>query len=258
MARFRRRVAAPAFDRSARIDALVQLLDEFADLSEPPAMPDDALLRGQLAGQAARRRNPLRTESVARPRLRSARSGPHRTRPEPRTFKTRAKGSGKLYRSGVLRDDVSQARENLQSALAGFEADANADLAAALRQRAARLRCSGMKRKSQGRRARLSRPPAQGARSDPGRRQRCARAFSSASSGSSSMSSRTPIRCRPRSCCCWPPTIRLRRTGAKLARFRGSSSSSAIRSSRSIASGAPTSAFIAACTRCCRRRAPEA
>jgi len=49
-----------------------------------------------------------------------------------RNFKDARKGSGKNYRSGVLREDVWRAGENLQSALTGFEADANADLAAAL------------------------------------------------------------------------------------------------------------------------------
>src|SRR5206468_6960608 len=50
-----------------------------------------------------------------------------------RDFKDARKGSGKNYRSGVLRDDVWRGRANLQNTLAGFEADANADLAAALR-----------------------------------------------------------------------------------------------------------------------------
>ena len=57
-----------------------------------------------------------------------------------RNFKDARKGSGKNYRSGVLREDVWRAREDLQNALSDFEADANADLAAALRQRTARLR----------------------------------------------------------------------------------------------------------------------
>ena len=52
-----------------------------------------------------------------------------------RDFKDARKGSGKNYRTGVLRDDVWQARESLQNTLTDFEADANADLAAALRER---------------------------------------------------------------------------------------------------------------------------
>ena len=39
---------------------------------------------------------------------------------------------------------------------------------------------------------------------------------SSASPASSSTSSRTPIRCRPRFCCCWPPTIPASATGARV------------------------------------------
>ena len=63
-----------------------------------------------------------------------------------------------------------------------------------------------------------------------------------------STSSRTPIRCRPSCCCGWPPTNRepaerrpVRPAGAAAARC----SSSAIRSSRSTGSAAPTSASIA-------------
>ena len=62
------------------------------------------------------------------------------------------------------------------------------------------------------------------------------------SRGSSSTSSRTPIRCRPRSCCCSPPTIPRRdRRGARRP-HPASCSSSAIRSRRSTGSAAPTSA----------------
>ena len=174
-----------------------------------------------------------------------------------RNFKDARKGSGKNYRSGVLREDVWRARENLQNALTGFEADANADLAAALR---SELRGCVMRMKPQKPRPAPSTFSISCSRREisSGITQRCGRAFNSASSASSSTSSRTRIRCRPRSCCCWRPTIQLRRTGAKLARLPGSSFWSAIRSSRSIASGAPTSAFIAAYTRCCRRRALNA
>jgi ATP-dependent exoDNAse (exonuclease V) beta subunit len=50
-----------------------------------------------------------------------------------RNFSDARKGSGGSYRSGVSRADIWQAFENLKRALADFEADANADLAAALR-----------------------------------------------------------------------------------------------------------------------------
>ena len=69
---------------------------------------------------------------------------------------------------------------------------------------------------------------------------RCDGAFSSASGGCSWTSFRTPIRCRRKSCCCSPRTIRTHHWRAS-ARFRASSSSWAIPSSRSIASGVPMS-----------------
>ena len=49
-----------------------------------------------------------------------------------RQFQRARKGSGKVYKAGVPREDVARAREQLQSELARFEADANADLAALL------------------------------------------------------------------------------------------------------------------------------
>ena len=91
------------------------------------------------------------------------------------------------------------------------------------------------------RQARLPRPaaarPRPGARRPPRARTSC----SAASAASSSTSSRTPIRCRPRSCCCSRPTIRRSRDWLARGPRRASSSSSAIPSSRSTASAAPTS-----------------
>ena len=43
----------------------------------------------------------------------------------------------------------------------------------------------------------------------------CDGAFSSASSACLSTNFRIPIRCRPKSCCCWPPTIRRAATGGR-------------------------------------------
>ena len=51
----------------------------------------------------------------------------------------------------------------------------------------------------------------------PRRAATCARSCSGASRTSSSTSSRTPIRCRPRSCCCSPPTIPPSATGPRAA-----------------------------------------
>ena len=80
---------------------------------------------------------------------------------------------------------------------------------------------------------------------------RCAPRSSRASRTCSSTSSRTPIRCRPRSCCCSSPTIRARPTGVRCGRRRASCSWSAIRSSRSTASAAPTSASTRRCASSC-------
>ena len=51
-----------------------------------------------------------------------------------RQFRQARKGSGKQYRPGVLREDVTRARDELQAELTRFETDANADLAALLRE----------------------------------------------------------------------------------------------------------------------------
>ncbi len=121
----------PPFDRGTRVDELVQLLNGFTDLLEPPGDGRDTLyadcwVARKLADEIRR------TESVAtrdHDRLEAGLIELSRNR----NFKEARKGSGKNYRSGVPREDVWQARENLQSALTGFETDANADLAAALR-----------------------------------------------------------------------------------------------------------------------------
>ena len=77
---------------------------------------------------------------------------------------------------------------------------------------------------------------------EPGsrRRRRCGGTSSTASRASSWTSSRTPIRCRRSCCCCSSSADPARRAGSMSRRCPASSSSSAIRSSRSIVSGAPT------------------
>jgi ATP-dependent helicase/nuclease subunit A len=121
----------PPFDRSSRIDELLQLLNGFTNLLEPPGSAYDTLYADCWAARKLAD-EVRRTESVATrdyDRLEAGLIELGRNR----DFKDARKGSGKNYRSGVLRDDVWRARENLQNTLAGFEADANADLAAALR-----------------------------------------------------------------------------------------------------------------------------
>ena len=121
----------PPFERGSRVDELVQLLKGFTDLLEPPGDARDTLYADSWAARKLADEI-RRTESVATRDYDRLEAGLIELSHN-RDFKDARKGSGRNYRSGVLRDDVSRARENLQSALAGFEADANADLAAALR-----------------------------------------------------------------------------------------------------------------------------
>ena len=121
----------PPFDRSVRVDKLVQLLNRFTVLLEPPGDARDALYANSWAARKLADEI-RRIESVAERDYDRLEAGLIELGHN-RNLKDARKGSGKNYRSGVLRDDVWQARENLQNALADFEADANADLAAALR-----------------------------------------------------------------------------------------------------------------------------
>ena len=107
---------------------MVLLLNGFTDLLEPPSSAHDTLYSDCWAARKLADEIRL-TESVATrdyDRLEAGLIELSRNR----DFKEARKGSGKNYRSGVLREDVVWARENLQNSLSGFEADANADLAA--------------------------------------------------------------------------------------------------------------------------------
>jgi ATP-dependent exoDNAse (exonuclease V) beta subunit len=120
----------PPFERASRVDELVQLLKGFTDLLEPPGDSRDTLYADSWAARKLADEI-RRSESVAArdyDRLEAGLIELSRNR----DFKDARKGSGRNYRSGVLRDDVLRAREGLQNALADFEDDANADLAAAL------------------------------------------------------------------------------------------------------------------------------
>jgi ATP-dependent helicase/nuclease subunit A len=122
----------PPFDRQGRVDALVQRLGEFADLSANPAYQYDSFY---LDTRPARQFSEeiVRTEKVT-PRDYSGLEGTLVELGKNRQFRQARKGSGKLYRPNVPREDVTRAREELQAGLARFETDANADLAALLRQ----------------------------------------------------------------------------------------------------------------------------
>lgn len=121
----------PPFDSQGRIDALVQRLHEFADLSTNPASQYDGFY---LDTRPARqlREEIVRTEKVT-PRDHSRLEGTLVELGKNRQFRQARKGSGKFYRPNILREDVTRARDELQAELGRFEADANADLAALLR-----------------------------------------------------------------------------------------------------------------------------
>jgi ATP-dependent helicase/nuclease subunit A len=121
----------PPFDRSSRVDELVQLLNGFTELLEPPGFAADALYADCWAARKLAD-EVRRTESVATRDYDRLEAGLIELSHN-RNFREARKGSGKNYRSGVARDAVWRAYENLQESLSDFEADANADLAAALR-----------------------------------------------------------------------------------------------------------------------------
>ena len=122
----------PPFDRERRIDALVHRLRGFADFSDDPSYQYDAFY---LDTRPARQLSEeiVRTENVA-PRDYSRLEGALVDLCRNRQFRQARKGSGKQYRPGVLREDVTRARDELQAELTSFESDANADLAALLRE----------------------------------------------------------------------------------------------------------------------------
>jgi ATP-dependent helicase/nuclease subunit A len=121
----------PTFDRLSRIDELVRLLNGFTELLEPPGDARDALYFDTWAARKLAEEI-RRTESVA-PRDYDRLEAGLIELSRNRNFKDARKGSGKSYRIGVLREDVCRARENLNQALSEFKKDADADLAAALR-----------------------------------------------------------------------------------------------------------------------------
>ncbi|HEY7446002.1 MAG TPA: UvrD-helicase domain-containing protein [Vicinamibacterales bacterium] len=118
------------FDRTKRIDGLVEHVHEFVELARDPSYARDTFF---LDTRPARQLSEeiKRTESVTERdynRLEGSLIGLGRNR----DFQRARKGTGKLYRPDVLRETVTHARDELQAALLQFEADANADLAARL------------------------------------------------------------------------------------------------------------------------------
>ncbi len=121
----------PVFDRDARIDGLVHALRLFADLSAAPDSRHDGLSADT---RPARQLDEeiRRTEAVG-PRDHNRLEAALIELGRNRQFQRARKGSGKTYGAGVPRERVVRAREELETALSAFEADANADLAALLR-----------------------------------------------------------------------------------------------------------------------------
>ena len=107
-------------------------LQEFAELSDRPAYAHDNF---HVDTRPARQlmEEIERTESVT-PRDYNRLEGTLIGLGRNRDFQRARKGTGKLYRPGMPREHVTRAREQLQTALIDFEADANADLAARLHQ----------------------------------------------------------------------------------------------------------------------------
>ena len=254
----RPRGGAIAFDRDGgdRRAGRAQLHD-FAALTDRCANPTrrPALSRHRAGAPAEPRHPPRRGGRGRATTTASRRAG--RPRRRPRLPRARGAARGAATATDVARTAVLAAHARARArALDAFRAR---------RRRRPRGRCCTRELRgavdalrgaeAARRRARLRRSAAAGARPDPRRRRACAPTSSSASRTSSSTSSRTPIRCRPRSCCCSPPTIRREtRLARASARRRASCSWSAIRSSRSTASAAPTSASTWRSASCSRAR----
>ncbi|HEU5463893.1 MAG TPA: UvrD-helicase domain-containing protein [Candidatus Binatia bacterium] len=121
----------PTLERLSRIDELVQLLYGFTELLEPPGDARDALYADTWAARKLAEEI-RRTESVA-PRDYDRLEAGLIELSRNRNFKDARKGNGKNYRIGLLRENVCRGLENLYHALTEFKEDADADLAAALR-----------------------------------------------------------------------------------------------------------------------------
>ena len=121
----------PPFDRTVRLDALVACLHEFTDLSANPASRYDCFY---LDTRPARRLSEeIRRAEKVTPRDYTRLEARLIELARNRDFQRARKGRGETYGPNVLREDVCRQRDRLQAELGRFEADANADLAALLR-----------------------------------------------------------------------------------------------------------------------------
>ncbi|HKY09890.1 MAG TPA: UvrD-helicase domain-containing protein [Candidatus Binatia bacterium] len=121
----------PPFERSSRIDELVQRLNAFTAMLERPGASQDPLYADTWG--ARKLADEIRRCELVAPRDYDRLEAGLIELGRNRNFREARKGSGKEYRGGVLRADVLTAREELANALAAFEQHASADLAAALR-----------------------------------------------------------------------------------------------------------------------------
>jgi ATP-dependent helicase/nuclease subunit A len=124
----------PPFDRDAAVDALVETLQTFAELSDKPSYAKDPLfvdtaaarhLAGEIAVQLAYR---AKGEAADYDGWEARLVDLSRDR----TFARAKHGRGPGYRSGVTRQRVVESYEALKQALDQFRLEADADLSAAL------------------------------------------------------------------------------------------------------------------------------
>jgi ATP-dependent exoDNAse (exonuclease V) beta subunit len=122
----------PAFARLPRIDALVDDMRAAADLLRDPASRYDGL--HQSAAPLRRLVDDLARVEAVGPRDYDGLEAQLVSLSRHRDLQRLRKGSGATYKAGVARETVWQAVEGVRASLAGFEMDANADLAALLQQ----------------------------------------------------------------------------------------------------------------------------
>ncbi len=241
-----------AFDRDHQIDQLIEQVKLIAEAASRCRKPTDNLVRSLRPAQAVHHLDRARRKAATRSRdydtleslliklLRDLK-------------KDTKKGSG-FFSSTVPREQVVGARAQLMENLETFQIAADADLAAMLRGEMWDLVESydALKRRA----GKLDFVDLLILARDLVRDNAEVRATCrTASRTSSSMNFKIPIRCKPRSCCCWPPMTRRNRTGFKLRRSPASCSLSAILSSRFTNFAAPTLCFTApSATRCVTRR----
>ena len=205
-----RRAVAPRSVRSRRARS-TRVLDELAALG---ALAARAPTRRRLARAEPRRASRASSTSSRGARRCAARDYDGLEAELRELVARRGAGTGRARRArrsapGCSRAEVLARRDAAQARARRVARALPTPTSRALPARASCGRVVDAYERAQGarRQARLPRPAAARARPARATTPPCARSCSSASRTSSSTSSRTPIRCRPRSCCCSPPTI---------------------------------------------------